>query len=116
MQGRDMIGRARTGTGKTLAFALPIISKLEPSRERARLPRAIVIAPTRELAKQVADEFSKSGVGLTTVTVYGARTRGASRRTRHHRSHRHSGGKPAPDHAGPRHDRPRPHRDRQDPG
>ena len=71
MQGRDMIGRARTGTGKTLAFALPIISKLEPSRERARLPRAIVIAPTRELAKQVADEFSKSGVGLTTVTVYG---------------------------------------------
>ena len=49
MQGRDMIGRARTGTGKTLAFALPIISKLEASRERARLPRAIVIAPTREL-------------------------------------------------------------------
>ncbi|RJF71777.1 DEAD/DEAH box helicase [Deinococcus cavernae] len=71
LNGKDMIGRARTGTGKTLAFALPIISKLEPSRERARLPRAIVVAPTRELAKQVAEEFSKSGVGLTTVTVYG---------------------------------------------
>lgn len=71
LAGRDLIGRARTGTGKTLAFALPIIMKLEPSRERARLPRAIVVAPTRELAKQVADEFSKSGVGLTTVTVYG---------------------------------------------
>ncbi|MFC4637450.1 DEAD/DEAH box RNA helicase [Deinococcus hohokamensis] len=71
LAGRDLIGRARTGTGKTLAFALPIISKLEPSRERARLPRAIVVAPTRELAKQVADEFSKSGLGLTTVTVYG---------------------------------------------
>lgn len=71
LQGRDMIGRARTGTGKTLAFALPIITKLEPSRERGRLPRAIVVAPTRELAKQVAEEFSKSGQGLTTVTVYG---------------------------------------------
>ena len=71
LEGKDLIGRARTGTGKTLAFALPIIQKLEPSRERARLPRAIVVAPTRELAKQVADEFSKSGVGLTTVTVYG---------------------------------------------
>lgn len=71
LEGKDLIGRARTGTGKTLAFALPIISKLEPSRERSRLPRAIVVAPTRELAKQVADEFSKSGVGLTTVTVYG---------------------------------------------
>ncbi|GGK23240.1 hypothetical protein GCM10008955_16000 [Deinococcus malanensis] len=71
LAGRDMIGRARTGTGKTLAFALPIIQKLEPSRERARPPRAIVVAPTRELAKQVAEEFSKSGVGLTTVTVYG---------------------------------------------
>ncbi|GGM09370.1 DEAD/DEAH box helicase [Deinococcus aerophilus] len=71
LEGRDLIGRARTGTGKTLAFALPIISKLEGSRERGRLPRAIVITPTRELAKQVADEFSKSGVNLTTVTVYG---------------------------------------------
>ncbi len=71
MQGRDIIGRARTGTGKTLAFALPIIQKLDPSRDRGRAPRAIIIAPTRELAKQVAEEFSKSGVGLTTVTVYG---------------------------------------------
>lgn len=71
LNGRDLIGRARTGTGKTLAFALPIIQGLEPSRERSRLPRAIVVAPTRELAKQVADEFAKSGVGLTTVTVYG---------------------------------------------
>lgn len=71
LQGRDLIGRARTGTGKTLAFALPIIMKLEPSRERSRLPRAIVVAPTRELAKQVADEFSKSAPGLSTVTVYG---------------------------------------------
>jgi superfamily II DNA/RNA helicase len=71
LAGKDLIGRARTGTGKTLAYALPIIQTLDPSRERARPPRAIVIAPTRELAKQVAEEFSKSGVELTTVTVYG---------------------------------------------
>ncbi|WP_119672319.1 DEAD/DEAH box RNA helicase [Deinococcus sp. RM] len=76
LAGKDMIGRARTGTGKTLAFALPILSKLETSRERARLPRAIVVAPTRELAKQVADEFSKSGAHLTTVTVYGGASYG----------------------------------------
>ncbi|SMB94247.1 DEAD/DEAH box helicase [Deinococcus hopiensis] len=71
LTGKDLIGRARTGTGKTLAYALPIIQTLEPSRERGRLPRAIVVAPTRELAKQVADEFSKSGLNLVTVTVYG---------------------------------------------
>lgn len=71
LAGRDLIGRARTGTGKTLAFALPIIQGLEPSRERARLPRAVVMAPTRELARQVAEEFAKSGAGLTTVTLYG---------------------------------------------
>lgn len=76
LAGKDLIGRARTGTGKTLAFALPIIQNLTApdgrgSRERGRLPRAIVIAPTRELAKQVAEEFSKSGPQLSTVTVYG---------------------------------------------
>lgn len=71
LAGRDLIGRARTGTGKTLAFALPIIQGLEPSRERARLPRAVVMAPTRELARQVSEEFSKSGTGLTTVSLYG---------------------------------------------
>ncbi|PNY80381.1 DEAD/DEAH box helicase [Deinococcus koreensis] len=71
LAGKDLIGRARTGTGKTLAFALPIIQALAPSRERGRLPRAIIVAPTRELAKQVADEFSKSGGDLVTVTVYG---------------------------------------------
>ena len=71
LAGKDLMGRARTGTGKTLAFALPIIQALAPSRERGRLPRAIIVAPTRELAKQVAEEFSKSGGELATVTVYG---------------------------------------------
>ncbi|MFC3835535.1 MULTISPECIES: DEAD/DEAH box helicase [Deinococcus] len=76
LAGKDLIGRARTGTGKTLAFALPIIQALAPSRERGRLPRAIIVAPTRELAKQVADEFSKSGGELVTVTVYGGASYG----------------------------------------
>lgn len=71
LAGRDLIGRARTGTGKTLAFALPIIQNMEPSRERARLPRAIVLAPTRELARQVAEEFTQSAPNLTVLTVYG---------------------------------------------
>ena len=71
MQGRDLIGRARTGTGKTLAFALPILSKLTPNRDRGRNPRAIIMAPTRELAKQVSEEFSKSGPSFEVLTIYG---------------------------------------------
>ncbi len=71
MEGRDLIGRARTGTGKTLAFALPILSKLTPNRERGRGPRAIIMAPTRELAKQVSEEFSKSGPSFEVLTIYG---------------------------------------------
>ncbi len=71
LEGRDLIGRARTGTGKTLAFALPILSKLTPSRDRGRGPRAIIMAPTRELAKQVSEEFSKSGPAFEVLTIYG---------------------------------------------
>ncbi len=71
LQGRDLIGRARTGTGKTLAFALPIIQSLEPSRQRGRTPRALIMAPTRELAKQVADHFNKTAGDLEVLTIYG---------------------------------------------
>ncbi|WP_420596765.1 DEAD/DEAH box helicase [Deinococcus sp.] len=71
LQGRDLIGRARTGTGKTLAFALPIIQSLEPSRERGRTPRALIMAPTRELAKQVAEHFNKAAGNLEVLTIYG---------------------------------------------
>lgn len=56
LDGFDMVGRARTGQGKTLAFVLPIVEKLgelEPSRAHGRAPRVCVLAPTRELAKQV---------------------------------------------------------------
>ncbi|AZI42232.1 DEAD/DEAH box helicase [Deinococcus psychrotolerans] len=71
LAGRDLIGRARTGTGKTLAFALPIIQSLEPSRERGRTPRALIMAPTRELAKQVAEHFNKASGNLEVLTIYG---------------------------------------------
>lgn len=75
LAGYDLIGRARTGTGKTLAFALPIIQGLEPSRQRGRLPRALVMAPTRELAKQVAEEMKKTS-DLDILTIYGGASYG----------------------------------------
>ena len=63
LAGQDVLGRSRTGTGKTLAFALPLVQQLAAEAregrraERGRTPRCIVIAPTRELAKQVAGTF-----------------------------------------------------------
>jgi len=71
LAGRDVIGRARTGTGKTLAFSLPVATRLEADRTYGRAPRAIVLAPTRELAKQVAAEFEQSAAHLSILTVYG---------------------------------------------
>ncbi|WP_457629335.1 DEAD/DEAH box helicase [Oceanithermus sp.] len=71
LEGRDVLGLARTGTGKTLAFALPIAERLEPSREAGRAPRALVLAPTRELALQVAGEMEWIAPHLRVVTVYG---------------------------------------------
>ncbi|GGJ18617.1 DEAD/DEAH box helicase [Deinococcus roseus] len=71
LNGKDVIGRARTGTGKTLAFALPIIEGLAPSRDYGRAPRALVLAPTRELAKQIAEEFNQSAPHLSITTIYG---------------------------------------------
>ncbi|OAY85100.1 DEAD-box ATP-dependent RNA helicase 53 [Ananas comosus] len=73
MQGKDMIGRARTGTGKTLAFGIPIMDKIIRFNEkhgRGRNPLAIVLAPTRELARQVEKEFRESS-SLDTICVYG---------------------------------------------
>ena len=59
MTGLDILGIAQTGTGKTAAFTLPMIERLAAGRSRARMPRAIVLAPTRELADQVAEAFEK---------------------------------------------------------
>ncbi len=60
--GRDVLGIAQTGTGKTAAFTMPMISRLESGRARARMPRSLILAPTRELAAQVAQSFEKYGV------------------------------------------------------
>ncbi len=60
--GRDVLGIAQTGTGKTASFVLPMITRLETGRARARMPRSLILAPTRELAAQVAQSFEKYGV------------------------------------------------------
>tara|TARA_R110000782_G_scaffold1725_3_gene6668 strand:- start:8262 stop:9641 length:1380 start_codon:yes stop_codon:yes gene_type:complete len=61
LMGRDIIGVAQTGTGKTASFVLPMIDILAHGRGRARMPRSLIIAPTRELADQVAQNFLKYG-------------------------------------------------------
>ncbi|KAL1558807.1 RNA helicase [Salvia divinorum] len=75
-EGRDIIARAKTGTGKTLAFGIPIIKGLDDMQQgkdirRGRLPKVLVLAPTRELAKQVEKEFKESAPYLNTVCIYG---------------------------------------------
>ena len=59
--GGDVTGIAQTGTGKTAAFVLPMIHRLAKGRARARMPRTLILAPTRELAHQVAENFTKYG-------------------------------------------------------
>jgi superfamily II DNA/RNA helicase len=59
---RDVLGIAQTGTGKTAAFVLPMLTMLEHGRARARMPRTLILEPTRELAAQVEDHFDKYGV------------------------------------------------------
>lgn len=66
LAGRDVLGQAQTGTGKTAAFALPVLARLDPNK---RLPQALVLAPTRELAIQVAEAFTKYAVHLPNFTI-----------------------------------------------
>ncbi len=61
LAGSDVVGLAQTGTGKTAAFAIPILSKIDTS---SRTTQALVLAPTRELALQVAEAFSRYGAHL----------------------------------------------------
>jgi ATP-dependent RNA helicase DeaD len=71
MLGRDLVGQAQTGTGKTAAFALPLLERLE---QGSKGPQALVLAPTRELAMQVADSFKAYAAGhphLKVLAVYG---------------------------------------------
>ena len=60
---RDVLGIAQTGTGKTAAFTLPMLTMLESGRARARMPRTLILEPTRELAAQVEESFVKYGAG-----------------------------------------------------
>ncbi|MGB8526448.1 MAG: DEAD/DEAH box helicase [Rhodoplanes sp.] len=59
---RDVLGIAQTGTGKTAAFVLPMLTMLEKGRARARMPRTLILEPTRELAAQVEESFGRYGV------------------------------------------------------
>src|SRR4051812_20671804 len=63
LERRDVLGLAQTGSGKTAAFALPMLSLLEKGRARARMPRTLILEPTRELAAQVKEQFDKYGAG-----------------------------------------------------
>jgi len=60
---KDVLGIAQTGTGKTAAFVLPMLTLLEKGRARARMPRTLILEPTRELAAQVKENFDRYGVG-----------------------------------------------------
>jgi ATP-dependent RNA helicase DeaD len=76
LSGRDVLGQAQTGTGKTAAFALPILDRIDPA---TRLPQALVLAPTRELAIQVAEAFQRYATylaGFHVVPIYGGQPYG----------------------------------------
>ncbi len=71
LSGRDVLGMAQTGSGKTAAFSLPLLNNIDPD---LRAPQILVLAPTRELAVQVAEamtEFSKHMRGVNVVALYG---------------------------------------------
>src|SRR5919106_2380523 len=61
LMGRDVLGCAQTGTGKTAGFVLPMLDILSAGRARARMPRSLIIEPTRELATQVSESFERYG-------------------------------------------------------
>jgi len=77
LAGQDLIGQARTGTGKTLAFGIPILQRLDitPGAGQPAAPRALVVVPTRELAFQVAEDLQTAGrrLGAKVVVLYGGR-------------------------------------------
>ncbi|MEO8460484.1 MAG: DEAD/DEAH box helicase, partial [Dokdonella sp.] len=76
LAGRDVVGQAQTGTGKTAAFALPILARLDPKKLK---PQALVLAPTRELAIQVAEAFQRYSAHLPAfrvLPIYGGQSYG----------------------------------------
>jgi len=75
LDGHDLIGQARTGTGKTFAFGIPILERLDQTPRENSAPRSLIVVPTRELAIQVADDIRVAGsrIGANVVTLYGGR-------------------------------------------
>jgi superfamily II DNA/RNA helicase len=75
LAGNDLIGQARTGTGKTLGFGVPMLNRLELPGGKGARPQALVVAPTRELAVQVAGDIGAAGkkLGVRVLTIYGGR-------------------------------------------
>ncbi|MEO6887317.1 MAG: DEAD/DEAH box helicase [Jatrophihabitantaceae bacterium] len=75
LAGNDLIGQARTGTGKTLGFGVPLLNRITLPGAEAAAPQALVIAPTRELAVQVSGDLAAAGkkIGARVVTIYGGR-------------------------------------------
>ncbi len=73
LAGKDLIGCAQTGTGKTAAFALPILQRLVAQNAQRRVTRVLVLSPTRELASQISDSFNAYGryTGLKSIVVFG---------------------------------------------
>src|SRR5579862_8592988 len=73
LQGRDLLGQAETGTGKTAAFALPMLQRIAESKPGAKATSGLVLVPTRELAMQVAEAAHKyaKGIGVSVLPVYG---------------------------------------------
>ena len=75
LDGHDLIGQARTGTGKTFAFGIPILERLDETPREKASPRSLIVVPTRELAIQVADDLRIAGsrMSANVVTLYGGR-------------------------------------------
>jgi superfamily II DNA/RNA helicase len=80
LSGSDVIGQARTGTGKTLAFGIPVLERLTTSssdddRAAGRIPRSLIVVPTRELCVQVTEDLRRAGskLGVSLLSVYGGR-------------------------------------------
>ncbi|TCK66206.1 DEAD/DEAH box helicase [Curtobacterium sp. PhB136] len=80
LKGKDVLGRGRTGSGKTIAFAIPLAARLaaNPRKRRPGRPRALVLAPTRELATQIDATLAPlaKAMGLTTTTIFGGVSQG----------------------------------------
>ena len=75
LEGKDLIGQARTGSGKTLGFGVPLLNRIDVTGAPGALPQALVVAPTRELAVQVSADLQSAGkrLGARVLTIYGGR-------------------------------------------